>query len=182
MAASPSTSAWCIFVSSATRLSGRPVDHVISHSGRERSSSRDISRADERGKLVHVAPERARASAHVPVRRRSASSSTHTGFASPQRRVLEPLPVARDQVQPRREPLADAVVVVRGRPRRRAAPRPPCSPGPARRRARRNRRVTGVQPCGSWEPYRRAAALMPIGQVSRVTARRARPERPAPNR
>ena len=45
IAAIPSTSAWCIFGSSATRSSGSPSITCSSHSGRVRSSRWDISRA-----------------------------------------------------------------------------------------------------------------------------------------
>jgi hypothetical protein len=44
MAATPSTSAWCIFGISATRPSASPSTMCSSHSGRARSSLRDISR------------------------------------------------------------------------------------------------------------------------------------------
>ena len=81
-AATPSTSAWCIFGSSATRPSRRPSTTVSSHSGRERSSRRDISRADELGELG--SPPGAGSAARRTCQPRSKpSSSTQTGFVKP---------------------------------------------------------------------------------------------------
>ena len=81
-AATPSTSAWCIFASSAARPSLRPLITVSSHSGRERSRRRDISRPTS--SASSASPPGAGSPARRTCQPRSnPSSSTHTGLAKP---------------------------------------------------------------------------------------------------
>ena len=63
------------------------------------------ARRAPRRRPARAAPRGARAS-----RGRSPSSSTHTGLARPAARRLQPLAVARDEVQPRGDPREDRVV------------------------------------------------------------------------
>ena len=100
IAARPSTSAWCIFGITAVRPSSRPsIDVQLPQRPRAVQPPRHLAR--HVGRRARRPPRRQRAERRCQCTSKC-SSSTQTGCRrAPKRRLVDPLAVARDEVQPR---------------------------------------------------------------------------------
>ena len=111
IAATPSTSAWCIFGTSATRSSASPSTTWSSHSGRERSRRLENSRATKAASSASP-PGAGRVAWRTCHAGSKLVSSTHTGLGQPAGQgLLDALAVARDEVHPRAQALDHGAVL-----------------------------------------------------------------------